>query len=151
VGLLLYAVVPFDGGLWPVTVVAGLVAVVAALPLAARRVARISQSASPMAEAATAVTLVASVVLVGFSAGYYALATHTEQIEGIETKIDAFYFTVVTMSTVGFGDIVPVGQGARALVAAQILLNLSALAFAVRWVLRAANERHEDVKGERTT
>jgi hypothetical protein len=130
------------------SVFAGIVAVVATIPLAARRVARISRSPYPMAEAATAVALVVSVVLIGFSMGYFALGVHTDQIDGIETKVDAFYFTVVTLGTVGFGDIVPVGQGARALVSAQILLNLSALGLAVRWVLRAANERREHVSSQ---
>ena len=60
-----------------------------------------------------------------FSLGYVALADAVEgQFEGLETKTDGLYFTVTTLATVGFGDVHPVGQLARALVTAQIVFNL---------------------------
>jgi hypothetical protein len=40
----------------------------------------------------------------------------TEQVSGLNTRTDALYFTLVTMATVGFGDIHAEGQFARAMV-----------------------------------
>ncbi|MFD5311921.1 potassium channel family protein [Streptomyces ardesiacus] len=55
-----------------------------------------------------------------FSAGYYALAKQPGEFNGLHTKIDALYFTVVTLATVGYGDITPRGQAARVVAILQI-------------------------------
>jgi voltage-gated potassium channel len=36
-----------------------------------------------------------------------------DDFEGVVTLLDAFYFAVVTMSTVGYGDMTPTSQVAR--------------------------------------
>ena len=69
--------------------------------------------------------------LVIFSAAYLALASEPGQFVGLHTRLDALYFTVVTVSTVGFGDITASGQVARAVVTVQIGYNLVFLATAV--------------------
>ncbi|MGW5618650.1 potassium channel family protein [Streptomyces sp. NPDC003877] len=56
-----------------------------------------------------------------FSAGYYALAQQPGQFTGLRTRVDALYFTVVTLATVGYGDITPSGQEARLVAVGQIL------------------------------
>ncbi|MFF0681231.1 potassium channel family protein [Streptomyces tendae] len=48
-----------------------------------------------------------------FSATYYALAKEPGQFSGLHTRLDALYLTVVTLATVGYGDITPRGQAAR--------------------------------------
>ncbi|CAM5650665.1 Two pore domain potassium channel family protein OS=Streptomyces tendae OX=1932 GN=GUR47_32180 PE=4 SV=1 [Streptomyces tendae] len=48
-----------------------------------------------------------------FSATYHALAKSPGEFHGPHTRIDALYFTVVTLATVGYGDIAPRGQAAR--------------------------------------
>lgn len=41
-----------------------------------------------------------------FSLGYYLLAVQQpEQFSGLSTRLDALYFSMTTMSTVGYGDI----------------------------------------------
>ncbi|MFD7063356.1 potassium channel family protein [Streptomyces sp. NPDC059906] len=55
-----------------------------------------------------------------FSATYYALAKAPGQFSGLHTRIDALYFTVVTLATVGYGDITPRGQAARVVTILQI-------------------------------
>ncbi|WP_390882298.1 potassium channel family protein [Streptomyces salinarius] len=55
-----------------------------------------------------------------FSATYYALAKQPGEFSGLHTRIDALYFTVVTLATVGYGDITPRGQAARVVTILQI-------------------------------
>lgn len=88
-------------------------------------------------------------VVVGSSSAAYVLATSVPgQFEGIETRTDALYFTVVTMATIGYGDIAPIGQAARILVLLSIVFNLifvaalaSALATRVRSRMVRAAQR----------
>ncbi|WP_374227467.1 potassium channel family protein [Streptomyces sp. AC512_CC834] len=55
-----------------------------------------------------------------FSATYYALAKQPGEFDGLHTRVDALYFTVVTLATVGYGDITPRGQAARVVTVLQI-------------------------------
>lgn len=141
VAFIAYFTIPFRGGHWPVAVGLALLAVGASVPITMRRVARIRTAQHPVSEAFEAVAILASLVLVAFATTYYAIATNTDQLPGIHTKIDSFYFTVTTLATVGFGDIVPTGQAARIIVAIQILLNISLIAGSFRVVSNAARDR----------
>jgi voltage-gated potassium channel len=69
--------------------------------------------------------------VLGFAYADLAVATWGDgQFVGLSTKIDAFYFSLTTLSTVGYGDVHAAGQVARALVAAQIVFDLAVLATA---------------------
>jgi voltage-gated potassium channel len=76
--------------------------------------------------------LVLELVVTAFAAGYYVLATSGDQFIGLETRVDALYFTLTTVSTTGFGDIAATGQAARILVAVQIIFDLVILGAFVR-------------------
>ena len=56
------------------------------------------------------------------------------EIVGLETRTDALYFTLSTMSTVGFGDVHAEGQVARAMVCCLIVFNVVVIASLVRLV-----------------
>ena len=51
-----------------------------------------------------------------------------EQIEGLKTRTDALYFTLSTMTTVGYGDVHAEGQVARAMVCGLIVFNIVVIA-----------------------
>jgi hypothetical protein len=53
------------------------------------------------------------------------------------TRVDAFYFTVTTFATVGFGDIVPVSQAARVIVTVQMIGDLIVLGAVLKLVVGA--------------
>lgn len=72
-----------------------------------------------------------------FAGTYYVLGSHKPEFAGLETRLDALYFTVVTMSTVGYGDITPAGQTARLVVTLQIGYNFVFLAAAAGTASRA--------------
>jgi voltage-gated potassium channel len=126
-------------GPWPAGVLLGAVVVVAMIPFLLRQARRVMSSSQPFLDAARAIALLVTLTVVGFSATHYAIAQHTSgQLEGIHTKLDALYFTVTVLSTVGFGDIHPTGQLARAVVTGQMVFDLVVLAVGVRLVTWAA-------------
>lgn len=55
-----------------------------------------------------------------------------EEFVGMQTKTDALYFTLSTMSTVGYGDVHAEGQVARALVCILIVFNVVVVASLAR-------------------
>jgi voltage-gated potassium channel len=66
-----------------------------------------------------------ALVLVLFAFGFYTLERASPgQIDGLRTRVDALYFTLATMATVGYGDVHAVGQVARAIVSAQMIFNI---------------------------
>jgi nitrate reductase gamma subunit len=133
-----YAIAPLQGRRWWLGALLGLAALVAVAPVTVRRLAAVRTSATPVFAVAEALLLVVAMVVFGFSALYLAIAHHDGQFEGLRTRVDAVYFTVTTLSTVGYGDVHAVGRGARAAVTMQILLDLTVIAGAVKLLMSAA-------------
>jgi hypothetical protein len=72
-----------------------------------------------------------AVVVVGFSFGYWYLSEHGSLVFTYETDAhpgfgDALYFSIVTISSLGYGDIRPIGW-ARALVGLEVTMGLAFL------------------------
>ncbi|OXS35737.1 potassium channel family protein [Streptomyces sp. XY006] len=101
---------------WPLFVLC--LAVVATLLL---RQVRDVVLEKPHTRSGLMITLLMCLAVLVFSSGYYALAQQPGQFTGLRTRVDALYFTVVTLATVGYGDITPKGQEARLVTAVQIL------------------------------
>ncbi|MDH2387775.1 MULTISPECIES: potassium channel family protein [Streptomyces] len=59
-----------------------------------------------------------------FSTTYYSLADDPDALPGLDTRLDALYFTIVTLATVGYGDISPASQSARLIALLNIAYNL---------------------------
>lgn len=74
-----------------------------------------------------------------FAASDWAMAAHHDQFVGLQTRLDALYFTGVTIATVGYGDIHPTGQVARAVVLLQLLYTFAFLVGGVA-ALRTRNQ-----------
>jgi voltage-gated potassium channel len=96
----------------------------------------------------TLAILVGTVVVV-FAFAYYRIElTSPGQMEGLETKTDSLYFTMSMLTTVGLGDIHPVGQVARTLALVQMGFDLVFIASAGTLLAGAVGERlraeHED-------
>lgn len=71
-------------------------------------------------------TLVMLLVLVAmvFALGFYLLEEHSPgQVSGLSTRTDALYFTMSSLTTVGYGDVHATGQLARGLVILQLVFN----------------------------
>ncbi|MFC1434745.1 potassium channel family protein [Streptacidiphilus sp. N1-3] len=73
------------------------------------------------------IVLLICLSLVVFATAYLGLS-RDGQFSGLDTRTDALYFTVVTLATIGYGDIHPSGQEARLVVVVQIAYNFVFLA-----------------------
>jgi hypothetical protein len=142
--LLAYALVPLRGRWWWVGASIGVVALVAIVPLAVRRLRRVMVSEHPVLAAADAVIVLAAVLVTAFAGIYYSVADISGQFNGLETRIDSMYFTVTTLSTVGFGDVSASGQASRVIVTLQILVNLAFFGVVVRVFSTVVQHRSND-------
>ena len=82
--------------------------------------------------------------VIAFAAVYYSLEQSSPgEVAGLETRLDSLYMTIVTVTTVGYGDVHPAGQTARALACLQLAFNAVFIGALVRTVgssLRARDE-----------
>ena len=153
VPLAIYFVIPLDDRLGKVlAVVLVLCAAAALLPLSIRQARLVLRSEQPLFDATRCIVSGLVFLVTAFSVAYYVLGTaYEDQISGIATKLDALYFTVTILATVGFGDVTATGQAARAVVTAQMIVNLAVLAVALRVVSWALKERGTEPLARRTS
>jgi voltage-gated potassium channel len=69
---------------------------------------------------------------------------HPVNAEAFETFVDAFYFSVVTMTTVGFGDVTPISEVGRLLTVLMILTGIAVIPWQlgdlIKQLLKTANQ-----------
>jgi voltage-gated potassium channel len=138
-----YAVLPLRGDRWWLGALVGTAVIAAIIPLTVRRVRSVLRSDRPGLAAVEAIVLLLAMLVVGFAAVYLAMDRNQGQFSGLDTRIDALYFTVTTMSTVGYGDITATGQVARFVVTAQILFNVAFVGVTVRVFIGAVRRAGE--------
>ncbi|MCU4973064.1 NAD-binding protein [Halobacteria archaeon AArc-m2/3/4] len=80
------------------------------------------------------------------TAGAYALRA---EFTGVETVVDAVYFTLVTASTVGYGDVHPTNDGARLFAISLVILGPATVAVAVGSLFGPAIDRRLSRTGSR--
>jgi voltage-gated potassium channel Kch len=77
-----------------------------------------------------------------FALGFFLLEEHSpSQMHGLSTRTDALYFTLSTLTTVGYGDITAQGQLARGLVILQLVFNAVFVGAAVSTVVATIRSR----------
>jgi voltage-gated potassium channel len=89
-------------------------------------------------------TLLAGLVggLLFFALLDYIIAVHnTTEFVDLHTRIDALYFALATLFTVGFGDVHAEGQLARGVLCVQMVFNVAVLATAASMFGRQISER----------
>ncbi|GAA4828630.1 potassium channel family protein [Actinomycetospora corticicola] len=143
--VVLYYVVPLGGDradpmLW-VRLAVVLVGFVVLGRAIARRVARHSDDTTSGRGVEGLLVAVVAGVLFAAAADYLVATTQQGQFDGLATRTDALYFALSTLTTVGFGDIHPVGQMARAVVIAQLLFDVIVIATAAGVIARQARRR----------
>lgn len=141
--LFVYIVIPLQDEGWWIGMLVGVGALLAMTPYAVRRASAVATSPKPVFAAAQALTIVVAMLVFGFSGVYLAIDRNHDQFVGLAGKVDAVYFTVTTLSTVGYGDVHAVGRAARIVVTLQILVDLSLFALVVRMLVGAARGRRQ--------
>ncbi|SFJ98730.1 potassium channel family protein [Cellulomonas sp. KH9] len=133
---------PLTGARWLGSVVA-----LCGFVLLVRRSVRTARRDPSFVARGEAVLTVLYVLVLFFAVTYSTMATHVPgQFDGIEDSTDALYFTVTVVSTVGFGDITPVGTAARLVVTTHMLVNLIYVGTALRVLTaRGTGRGPEDV------
>ncbi len=63
------------------------------------------------------------------------------------SRLDALYFTVTTLATVGFGDITPTSDVARAVTTVQMVMGVVLLGVGVRLLVSVAQKAAEERRG----
>ncbi|WP_281950936.1 ion transporter [Nitrosophilus kaiyonis] len=99
--------------------------------------------ASKKLELFTLLLLVAFVVLIS---GISIYVFEEQKNPNISTLFDAFYWALVTISTVGFGDITPVTNEGRGITLFIILTGVGLISFATSIIVSAFNEKMHEVK-----
>lgn len=122
--LVFYFLIPLRSTDAPVGTVVGVIISVACLSfigwVIVRELRQAQQHLQPIH-----LLLAFELALLVFALIYYLMHIHDPgQFAGLDTRLDALYFSMVTTATVGYGDIHAVSQAARAVVTAQVAFNL---------------------------
>lgn len=78
------------------------------------------------------------------------LLEHRDNEKQIRNLFDALYFTIVTVATVGFGDISPQTLGGRLVTITMIFSGLGVLAFFTSIIVAALNEKIQEIRDQKT-
>lgn len=84
------------------------------------------------------------IAVLGFAFGFYVMAERNPtQLPGLDTRVDALYFTMTTLLTIGYGDIHAAGQAARTLVLIQMVFDVVIIATAASTITTRLRTRAE--------
>jgi hypothetical protein len=125
---------------WSLFVALATVAILGVLVL--RRIRRLI--ADPMVVDLPTVAVLLVATIIAFSLIYFMLERSSPgEVAGLKTRLDSLYMVLVTTTTVGYGDLHPAGQTARAIACVQLVFNavfLGALIRIVGFSLRTARD-----------
>jgi hypothetical protein len=134
----LYFTLPLDRGFsdWTVVILClGLCVFAGVIALQSRAIAR---SPYPRLSAITALAFSAPLFVILFATAYFLMEqTASNAFSEPMTRLDALYFTVTVLATVGFGDIAARSEVARALTTLQMVGDLLLIGVVVRVLLNA--------------
>lgn len=113
-----------------------------------RQMRQIRRAKHPVLRAVEAIALVATLFVVVMAAVHFGLgqsdpAAYSEEL----SRLDALYFTVTTLATVGFGDITPVSEVTRSVTTVQMVLGVALLGAGIRVLLGIARMVAEERRG----
>jgi voltage-gated potassium channel len=130
--VLVYFVVPVSTEVRGTTVLRGLAAMLVVVLLVAGVVRQLRLHLDDTDRRVDGLIVSITVVMTVFSFCFFTVEQRdAAQFAGLETRLDALYFTAATAATVGFGDVHAVGQFARALVLVQMAFNVVFIGTAV--------------------
>ncbi len=140
----LYYVLPFDQKVDAVMVAEIVLGCAVLAGVIIWQVRTVSGSPYPGIRAVEALAFTVPVYVLLFATTYFVMA-HTAASNFTEplTRTDAFYFSVTTFATVGYGDIAAKSESARLVVTGQMILDLLFLGLVLRVFLAAVKRTHQ--------
>jgi hypothetical protein len=140
--LVAYYVAPVQGRPGAGVVVRIVAVGVAATMVVIWEIRAVAKAEFPRIRAVDALIASVSVLVVGFALTYLNLAQQdprafTEPLE----RTSSLYFTMTTLTTVGYGDIAARTDGARIAVMVQMVFNVAVIGTTVRAILGTARQR----------
>ncbi|MEU5720208.1 potassium channel family protein [Micromonospora sp. NPDC047738] len=79
--------------------------------------------------------------LLVFALADYIIANNApHQFSGLSTRVDALYFALTTLTTIGYGDVHAQGQVARVVVCVQMLFSIGVIATGASIVVRQVTQ-----------
>jgi Ion channel len=108
------------------------------------QVRSISKSTRPILRAVRGIVVSIGIFVIAFATTYLSISHGQSSSFNSElSKLDALYFTVTVVATVGFGDIVPRSNLARSVTTVQMLLDLVFIATAGRLLITTATHSRD--------
>ena len=148
--VVVYVWLPLDRPFEAPTVVGFVVGLAAVAVLLLWQLRSIVRASMPGLRAVEAVTLSLTVFLLLFATAYELLAgSDPHAFNEPLTRLDSLYFVVTVFATVGFGDVVPVSEPARAITTLQMILDLVAIGLGLRAVVTAVDRGRKRVADRR--
>ena len=77
----------------------------------------------------------------------YVFEEHTNP--NIKTIYDAFYWSLITITSVGYGDIVPISSEGRSVAAVIVFVGIGLIALSTSIIVSAFNEKNEELRSEK--
>ncbi len=98
-----------------------------------RQMRQIRKAHYPVLRAVEAIALVATLFIVVVAGIHFTLSTVTpSSYTEVLSRLDALYFTVTTLATVGYGDITPTSGVTRSVTMIQMVLGVTLLGAGIR-------------------
>lgn len=133
----LYAVAPVASDQWSLLhfTIYAVVCLFFFITVTVAAVVRLSRSRHPLVTGMAFVIAMATILVLSYSWLYLSMSTvNAESFTESLTKSSAVYFTMTILSTVGFGDITPVGDMPRLVVTSQMVVGFSVLTVAIKTI-----------------
>jgi hypothetical protein len=147
-----YYTLPFDGNLEGASLLVLPLSLFGFCVFAVYEMRAIIRSDSPGMRAVQVLATVVPLFVVLFASTYYVMTKQNPAAFSSRlTRTDSLYFTVTVLSTVGFGDLVPVTETARVIVMTQMIGDLILIGAGVRVLtgaVRIGIERRRAIAGD---
>ena len=120
-----FYLVPVTGRFWDLSALGFVVVLIAMVVMISRQLTKQARAGSNSSVQLKSLLFLLYPIVAVFALAYYILFVHNPaQFDGIANRTDALYYTVVTLGTVGFGDVHLVGQVAKIITMIQIVFDL---------------------------
>jgi hypothetical protein len=136
----------------------GRIAVQLALELAALvlvlawQIRSVGRSPHPVLRGVEALVVTVPLLVLTFAATYVVVDHNSPgSFSEALSRLDAAYFSVTVLATVGFGDITPLTEVARSLVMSQMLVDLAFVGLVAKVLVGAVRRRRDEMLSEAAT